>query len=163
MTDALQLLDLAEGYGLWGVEFATALTDDALRAAYNGLGPAWFPAKLRDALGRLDPVLLPAALIHDVQYTYGARCRAAFHNFNRTFALNGRIIADATYRWYDPRRYLTRRRARAYAALCDAFGWEAYRDAGQTAYPDGGFAAPDPDGHPDDFNTAITRAILSED
>ena len=163
-ADALELLDKAECYGLYGVEFATFLTDAQLRSAYNGLGPAWFPAKLRDALDRLDRRLLPAVLIHDVMFTYGARTKAVFNNANRCLALNGRIIANATYRWCDPRRYLMRARANAYAALCQDFGWSAFC-ASSPLCGHGGcdFDISFPEDRPDDFNEEITLAILNED
>lgn len=126
---ALQMLDLCREYKLSGTEFAERFEPEALAAAYNGIGPEWFPAKLRDAIDDLAADLRPAAFIHDLRYAYGDGTTAHFSAANAELQSNGYRIADAKYAWYSPRRYLTRRRARIFAELCQAFGWTAYVEA----------------------------------
>lgn len=126
---ALQMLALCREYKLSGTSFAERFEPDALAAAYNGIGPEWFPAKLREAIDNLAADLRPAAFIHDLRYAYGDGTTAHFSAANAELQSNGYRIADAKYAWYSPRRYITRRRARIFAELCQSFGWTAYVEA----------------------------------
>ena len=113
-------------YNLAGLDFLLAHTIDELVVAYNGLGPAWFHPLLRKAIDHLAPDLRPIALIHDARFTYGDGTREWFDRANDELEANGLSIADQKYRWYNPMRYITRFRARTYAAVCRLVGWSAF-------------------------------------
>lgn len=121
-----ELLAKCEAYALDGLDFLNSISIEQMCAAYNGIGPAWFPEPLRKAVDKLDPVLRPIALPHDCRFTYGDGSREWFDNANDELEANGLKIADAEYRWYNPWRYVTRFRAHAYANACRIFGWDAY-------------------------------------
>ena len=76
-------------------------------------------------LDRLHPTLLPVALIHDLEYHEGGDHRA-FRASNERFVRNGVICADAAFRWYDPRRYWVRHKARQFAQICADYGWKGF-------------------------------------
>lgn len=121
-----QLRAQARAYGLSGVTFLDRFSDDELAAIYNGIGPEWFPAKLRRAIDELHRDLECVALIHDVRFATNDGSTAQFNFANAELEANGVLVANAKYAWYDPRRYIRRRQARIFADLCQSFGWSAY-------------------------------------
>ena len=116
-------------YNLAGLSFVSLFPLKDICTAYNGIGPEWFHPILRKAVDHLAPDLRPIALIHDVRFTYGDGSREWFDRANDELEANGLSLANQKYRWYNPMRYITRARARAYAALCRKFGWDAYLKA----------------------------------
>ena len=122
----IKLIGECRRYRLSGFEFLETLTLAEITYAYNGIGPEWLHPILRNAVDHLAADLRPAALIHDVRYTYGDGSREWFDRANDELEVNGISLANQKFRWYNPMRYITRARARTYAALCRTFGWEAY-------------------------------------
>ncbi len=121
-----RLLAQARAYGLSGVSFVEAVPLEQVARDYNGIGPSWFPDVLRRAIDRLSPDLCCCALIHDVRWAHNPGTVAAFNASNAELEANGLIVARTRYGWYDPRRYILKHKARAFADLCQAFGWSAY-------------------------------------
>ena len=126
---AVQMLALCRKYALSGTDFAERFEPQTLAAVFNGIGPESWPQKLRDAVDNLAADLMPAAFIHDLRYAYGDGTTAHFSAANAELQANGYKIADALYSWWHPMRYITRRRARVFAELCEVFGWKPYIDA----------------------------------
>ena len=122
----IRLLAQARFYRLSGVDFLDALTMEQIAEAYNGIGPDWFPARLREAIDRLSADLQCVALIHDVRYSFSDGSTAQFDAANAEFRANGEKVADAKYPWYSLRRYGLRSEARLFAKLCQDFGFAAY-------------------------------------
>lgn len=108
-----------------------------IQQIYNGIGPEWFPAKLRKLINAFHPTLKPVALQHDFDYATGSGTWEDFCQANSNFAANGRIAADAAYPWWHPRRYLVRRQASIFADLCQSCGWKAYLSAIEKHQTDG--------------------------
>lgn len=104
-------------------------SEETIERVCNGIGPSWFPAVIRQAIDKLHPSLKVVAMIHDLDYYHGDGTYDDFTRANKAFGTNGVRVADATYGWYDPRRYLARHEARKFEALCAAFGWPAYAGA----------------------------------
>ena len=126
---AVRMLNLCRYYRLEGADFAEGFTIEELAETFNGIGPeSWHP-KLREALDNLAADLLPAAFIHDLRFSHGDGSTADFNAANDELEMNGLKIAEAKYVWYNPMRYITRRRARTFANLCRIFGWQPYLDA----------------------------------
>ena len=92
----------------------------------NGIGPSWFPAKLRTLIDKLNPTLMVVAQNHDLGYYYGRGTLGDFTRQNDAFAINGVKAAKAKYKWYDIRRYWVMKQAAKFAARCEAWGWPAY-------------------------------------
>ena len=92
----------------------------------NGIGPSWFPAKLRTLIDKLNPTLMVVAQNHDLGYYYGRGTLGDFTRQNDAFAINGVKVAKAKYKWYDIRRYWVMKQAAKFAARCEAWGWPAY-------------------------------------
>lgn len=126
---AVELLEEAKALGLDGVERAAALDYGRLCAIYNGTGPEWLPSAFREILDVIARDILPAVLIHDVDYALGSGGVKDFHEANLRLARNGVACAKARYTWWRPRRYHVMRRARVFAAACEMFGYPAYCSA----------------------------------
>ena len=115
---------------LSGAEWLRAIGPAAVAAAYNGIGPDWLPDAIRDQLSRWLSLYAICAVIHDCRYQYcNDGTSAAFDAANNELERNCRIVADATYSWFNPLRYLARRGGRLLANACRRFGWAAWRAA----------------------------------
>ena len=121
-----RMLAMCRAYGLGGFLFALSFPPEQLAKDFNGIGPEWFPEKLRTAIDRLSADLMPAAFIHDVRYAHNDGSTRQFNEANAELEANGYLIADAKYPWWHIRRYLVRHEARVFARLCNQFGWVAY-------------------------------------
>ena len=133
MSDTATVIRLraqARFYALSGVEVLDAMTPEEMASVYNGIGPEWFPDALRRAIDTLSPDLQCCALIHDIRYARGGGKAVNFVKANAEFEANGVTIAWSKYSWWDPRRYILKRKARAFAGICTAFGWLAFVAAG---------------------------------
>ncbi len=91
----------------------------------NGIGPEWFPDKLRSFITWLNPRQKATAAIHDMMYA----CGHDFSRANDIFAINGKWEAVAAYKWYSPRRYIAIAKAQIFAKLCQKFGYMAWKVA----------------------------------
>ena len=116
--------------GLSGADWLYTLGPEKVAAAYNGIGPERMPEKWR---ARLDSWLwlfrVPCEL-HDCRFVHdNDGTEAKFRAANDELERNNLIVADAEYAWYNPLRYVWRRRARLVAWACREFGWSAWRDA----------------------------------
>lgn len=124
-----RLRGLCVRYELSGSEILGEYTDEQLAELYNGIGPDWFPSKLRDAIDNLCSSLQPMALIHDVRWCRSDGTRRSFYGTNEELRENGYAIAENLYKWWDIRRYWLKHQAKVFGDLCDSFGWGAYKVA----------------------------------
>jgi hypothetical protein len=92
----------------------------------NGIGPSWFPEKLRKLINKLNPTLIPVAQNHDLGYYYGDGTFSNFSRLNDALLINGTRASKAKYKWYDIRRYWVIKQAAKYATECQTCGWPAY-------------------------------------
>ena len=131
---ALQQLTIALAYSLEGALFAydvrRSMPDDKFAALYNGIGPDCLPAEVRDKITGWLSLFAPAALIHDVRYSFADGTRKPYNFANIEFRNNCRILADLAYPWYSWRRY----RARAvgeflYKCVASPAGWQSWLEA----------------------------------
>lgn len=112
-----------------GLEMRIHLPVEEVARIYNGVGPEWMREELRAKADKLSQTLLPAVMIHDVDYEYGSGTMLDFQLANRRLEANGRKCADYRYGWYNPMRYIVRHQAKVYAKLCDLLGFPAYAEA----------------------------------
>ena len=92
-----------------GVEFIQDFDYAALCSGYNGIGPEWMPAALREKVSAYLDLFAPAALIHDMRYQVGDGSRFNFNYANLEFYGNC-VDLEALAR---PRRSPPRVRLRA--------------------------------------------------
>lgn len=99
---------------------------DDLKIIFNGIGSDRFPQKVRNLLDKLNPTLMPVAMIHDVEYHEANGKMAKFTESNTRFKKNGYKIAKYRYCFLDPRRYIVMNQARRFGNFCQLFGWSAW-------------------------------------
>ena len=108
---------------------AASLSDDRLAELYNGCGPEWLPARIREKLTRLLALFEPAFLIHDVDFAMGDGSTGDWAIANDRLESNCLRLANYAYPWWSWRRYRARFAALEIASLCRRFGWSAYVSA----------------------------------
>lgn len=98
---------------------------DAVMRDCNGIGADWMPDSLTVLCTKLSPVMEVPAAIHDRRYIVGVDRLAA----DTEFLSNVMRMVELTYAWYDPRRYINRKRAERYYTYLRAFGGRAWEEA----------------------------------
>ena len=128
----------AERLDLDGTELFD-LGEDVLAREYNGIGPEFFPAKLRlrDRVTEHLALFEPAALIHDLRNYLSDGMRRRFHRANDEFLRNCRRCADAKYPWWSWKRYRARATAKMLFKFVDGHpGWKAWMDCYRRRFPE---------------------------
>lgn len=129
VSTAKRMLNLAILYGLSGSGWVRTFSLETLARDFNGIGPEWFPSRLREAIDKLHADLLPMAFIHDVRWSHSNGEYSYFKSSNEELKRNGYLIAKVKYPWYRPERYIRMNQARVFGNLCQVFGWSAYQEA----------------------------------
>jgi len=113
-----------------GVEFLQGFDYAVLAREYNGIGPEWAGAHVRDLVTGKLALFEPAALIHDMRNYESDGTEAAFHYANGEFLLNCLKLAKQTYTWWRPRRYAAIAAANAMFDFVEGpGGWKAWLEA----------------------------------
>jgi hypothetical protein len=103
-----RLVFLAENLGLYMPPAMAHANLMDIAAVYNGIGPAWAPEWLREALTSWLACFQPAALVHDFAYSQITPSPAAEDLrawADEQFYSNCRRCAAAAASWYTPRRW----------------------------------------------------------
>lgn len=112
-----------------GVEFIQDFDYATLCREYNGIGPEWAGAPIREKTTRWFAVFEPAALIHDMRNYRSDGTRHGFNYANMEFHENCLKLADHAYPWWNWRRYRARLVAHAlYDFVRGDGGWKAWID-----------------------------------
>ena len=115
---------------LEGLEFLMDFDVETLCREYNGIGPEWAGATLRDIATEHLALFEPAAFIHDMRVSQSDGTRRGFNFANMEFLENCLKLADAKYPWYSWRRWRARAVAHVlYDCVRSDGGWKAWMDA----------------------------------
>ena len=122
-----ELIATARDAKLEGVELLNG-DPEAIALVYNGIGPEEWPEEWRRAITRCFDLFQPAALIHDLRFTYASGTRRDFNFANIEFHNNCLKLARFSIPWWRVlRRFLADGSALAfYEAVSSQFGWDAY-------------------------------------
>ena len=122
-----ELIATARAANLEGVELLNG-DPEAIALVYNGIGPEEWPEEWRRAITRCFDLFQPAALIHDLRFTYASGARRDFNFANVEFHNNCLKLARYSIPWWRVlRRFLADGSALAfYEAVSSPFGWDAY-------------------------------------
>lgn len=113
-----------------GLDFLSSYDYKEISAAYNGIGPEWMPAELREKVSGYLDLFAPAALIHDMRYQVSDGSRFGFNFANMEFWGNCVKLAEDAYPWWNWRRYGARLAAAAlYDFVRSQGGWVAWSEA----------------------------------
>lgn len=123
------LIERAKAADLDGLDFLSSYEYGEIAAAYNGIGPEWMPADLREKVSGYLDLFAPAALIHDMRYQMSDGSRYGFSYANMEFHENCLKLADHAYPWWNWRRYRARLIAHVlYDFVRGGGGWKAWID-----------------------------------
>jgi len=132
MSNLSKIIDLmveVNRLALCGRDFVEGFGLETLAREYNGIGPAFFPEKLREKTTKFLSLFEPAALIHDLRNFESDGSEEKFHLANAEFLANCRRCVEDKYAWWNLKRY----RGNAVANLLYEFvdgpaGWKAWMD-----------------------------------
>lgn len=120
-----QLIETAMQAHLEDWEITLDFTIEEIELIYNGIGPDRFPDWLRRIVTASAHILEPAALIHDLEYQVGG-AKKNFHEANKRFGHNCRILVKNEFSWWNPMRWLYFNRIRRWVNFCQLFGWSGW-------------------------------------
>ena len=122
-----ELIATARAANLEGVELLNG-DPESIALVYNGIGPEEWPEEWRKAITRCFDIFQPAALIHDLRFTYANGTRRDFNFANVEFHNNCLKLSRYSIPWWRVlRRFLADGSALAfYEAVSSQFGWDAY-------------------------------------
>ena len=123
LTEAENLHMQAVKYGLSGVETLRDLA--AVVRDCNGIGADWMPDSMTQLCTKLNPVMEVPAAIHDRRYILNIDRLSA----DTEFLANTMRMIELKYAWWNPMRYIMRRRAARYYTYLRAFGGRAWEEA----------------------------------
>ena len=117
------LYTLAVQHQLSGAELL-ANTETVCRWC-NGIGADWMPDSMTTLCTKLNGVMEVPAAIHDLRYIFSTDRLAA----DTEFLSNTLRVIELTYKWYNPMRYIMRKRAERYYTYLRTFGGVAWEEA----------------------------------
>jgi len=127
-----ELLKKAVVAGLDGLDFVGTFPVGTICREYNGIGPEWAGAAIREKTTAWLSLFEPAALIHDMRNYRSDGSRHGFNYANMEFHENCLKLADHAYPWWNWRRYRARVVAHAlYDFVRGEGGWKAWQDCYQ--------------------------------
>ena len=91
----------------------------------NGIGADWMPDSMTQLCTKLNPVMEVPAAIHDRRYILNVDRLSA----DTEFLANTMRMIELKYAWWNPMRYIMRRRAARYYTYLRAFGGRAWEEA----------------------------------
>lgn len=112
-----------------GCNTVSALSIDELASAFNGTGPSFFPTRIRAKLDNAARPLLPAIMVHDVDFQKSTGREDDFHSANDRLLRNAIRCACDDKPWYSLKRYALVIEAYALYLACERFGWIAWLSA----------------------------------
>jgi hypothetical protein len=113
----------ARQYNLSGAEL---LADyGAVVRDCNGIGADWMPDCMTALCTKLNGVMEVPAAIHDRRYILNVDRLAA----DTEFLSNCMTVIEHDYAWWNPMRYIMRRRAARYYSYLRMFGGHAWEEA----------------------------------
>ena len=116
-------------YNLIGWRNVSAMSLEDLEKAYNGTGPEFLPAPIRQKLDSICRPFLPAVMVHDVDYTRSDGTVGSFRTTNQHLLCNCITCAMHAHPWYSWRRYALVLEACVIYRACSKFGWIVWRSA----------------------------------
>ena len=132
LEDVIRIRSEVERLHLDGWEFVLAVPLDSLLKSYNGTGPENLRKEIREKLDKIAKQLLPAVMVHDLDFTWSDGTVKSFNEANKRLLKNCIICATDAAPWYSWRRYALIAEACTFSLACKKLGWvawlSAYRD-----------------------------------
>ena len=111
---------------LYGVEDILDIPVSETARFYNGCGPEWLNADIRERLTEFFAIFEPGFMIHDFRFEKSDGTRCGFNAANLELEHNLKRIAKAEYGFFNRRRYLALAAVRVIVEACSRYGWSAW-------------------------------------
>ena len=121
-----ELLDKIIDYNLEINSEYWKLKQSDLLGIYNGIGPDSFPDYIRNKLSQMLELLLPAVLIHDIDFYFSDCTPKSFYESNNRFYRNIKKIIKHNYSPYSFRYWLYMYYATNLRYFVMAHGWSSW-------------------------------------
>lgn len=121
VTDINRLVGKARILGLDDNGMFSRYTPEQMAEVYNGIGPDRFPEWFRDFLTSLNHVILPAVLIHDLDYDHGGT-KADFYASNKRLGRNARKCIRSRYSRLSVKYWIYLAKIRLFVIICNERG-----------------------------------------
>ena len=129
ISDVSKLRAAVARLRLLGMDRVLSMSVEALAESYNGTGPEFLPQRIRQKLDAVCRPLLPAVMVHDVDFDLSDGSRRSFIIANQHLFWNCITCACAAHPWYSWRRYALILESWALYRACHRFGWIAWVQA----------------------------------
>ena len=129
LEDVIRIRSEVERLHLDGWEFVLAVPLDILLKSYNGTGPENLRKEIREKLDKIAKQLLPAVMVHDLDFTWSDGTVKSFNAANKRLLKNCIICATDAAPWYSWRRYALIAEACTFYLACKKLGWVAWLSA----------------------------------
>ena len=129
LEDIIRIRSEVERLHLDGWEFVLAVPLDSLLKFYNGTGPENLPAAIRKKLDKIAKQLLPAVMVHDLDFTWSDGTVKSFNEANKRLLKNCIICATDAAPWYSWKRYALIAEACTFYLACKKLGLVAWLSA----------------------------------
>ena len=127
--DIIRIRSEVERLRLDGWEFVLAVPLDSLLKYYNGTGPENLRKEIREKLDKIAKQLLPAVMVHDLDFTWSDGTVKSFNAANKRLLKNCIICATDAAPWYSWRRYALIAEAWTFYLACQKLGLVAWLSA----------------------------------
>ena len=125
LVDIIRIRSEVERLQLDGWEFVLAVPFDSLLKYYNGTGPENLRKEIREKLDKIAKQLLPAVMVHDLDFTWSDGTVKSFNEANKRLLKNCIICATDATPWYSWKRYALIAEAWTFYLACKKLGWVA--------------------------------------
>ena len=106
-------------------------TRDEILSIYNGVGPDRFPEWFRHFLSEINSIILPAVLIHDLDYDHGGSIDE-FYKANARLGSNAEICIRKKYKLYSLKYWFYLAKIHIFVKLCNKHGKPGWNFTGET-------------------------------
>lgn len=129
--DVKKYRQMAKEYKLEGRHILDEYDDDQITRLANGIGPSSFNDNVVKILNRTNSYAVPAAVIHDLEWSRGINSPDRFKKSNERFKANiDRVIKGMN--WYNPLKYTAYLNSKLMKGLVDT-NFNHYREGMATA------------------------------
>lgn len=129
--DVRKYREMAAKYGLAGRKIMDEYDDKQIVALANGIGPSSWSDSVVKVLNKLNPYAVPAAIIHDLEWSRGINNKDRFHASNARFKNNIDKVVNGM-KWYNPLKYTAYLNSGLMKSLVDT-NFKHYREGLATA------------------------------
>lgn len=135
LAHVAKLIEKAKAAGLKGADWLESLGVKRCCEGYNGIGPEFLPAKVRNLVTDFLALFEPAALPHDLRNEFADGTRTSFLAANDEFRINCMLLAERAYPKDRKRRIAAKMAALVLYDFvsADSFGWRAWLEATERA------------------------------